>query len=91
MWVCSPNHGELLGLAARGATRDDAPLLASTTGLPPAAFAALNWKIGLGAWREMTGEGGSARAPQPPGPRLRRVLERDPAPLPSQEQDAQLE
>ena len=29
-----------------------------------ASFAALNWKIGLGAWREMTGEG---------GPRARRM------------------
>ena len=50
-------------------------------GAAPASSAAGYWKIGLGAWREMTGEGGSARAPSPPGPGLGAVL----APLPSWE------
>ena len=34
MWGCSPNHGELLGLAARRATCDDALLPTGAKGLP---------------------------------------------------------
>ena len=62
MWGCSPNHVELLGLAARETTRDDAPLPAGAAGLRLPRDRAQTWKIGLGAWREMTERGSRARA-----------------------------
>ena len=77
MWGSTPNYAELLGLAARGATRDDSPLPAGATGLPLPRLPRAIGRLDFGAWREMTGEGGSARAPKKPWPSLRRVLERD--------------
>ena len=57
----------------RGAWDHSRRLAASrwSEGAAPASSAALNWKIGLGAWREMTGEGGPrarrSRRGQAPG------------------------
>ena len=38
MWGCPPNHGALLGLAARGPTTTASPVLAGVEGLPAPRF-----------------------------------------------------
>ena len=58
MWVCSPNHGEPLGRAARGPTATESPVFAGVGGLP-LGYLLEDWQARK---CEMSKRGGVARA-----------------------------